>query len=242
MERSAGELKTEAASLFGWWEEAGVDILVDERPRDWLQPVAAAAASPLSEEPAPRSLPETLDALKHHLATQADLPFAGPGATRVLPAGDPASGLMFLADMPSSEDAAAGQVFAGETGRLFDNMLRAIGRTRGDVYLASLSCLAAPTGRLDEEAIGACADLARHHVALATPKRLLLLGDAACRAILGTPLMPARGRVHHPELGPKNGNLRVPTVATFHPRFLLTSPSAKAGAWADLLLFTEDLA
>ena len=90
--------------------------------------------------------------------------------------------------------------------------------------------------------VGACADLARHHVQLAAPKRLLLLGDAACRAILGQPLMAARGRVHHPELGPTGRGARVPAVASFHPRFLLTSPSAKAGAWADLLLFTEDLA
>lgn len=229
----ADNLNADAASLFGWWDEAGVDVLVEAEPVNWLEPPA-----PEPEPARPvRTLPEDLAALRALLATQADLPFAGPGATRVLPAGDPQSGLMFLADMPSATDAAAGQVFAGEAGELFDAMLRAIGQSRKTVYLASLSCLASPTGRFDDDALTACADLARHHVSLAAPKRLLLLGDAACRAMLGTPLPQARGRVHQLDVA----GVRVPAVATFHPRFLLTSPSAKAGAWADLLLFTEDM-
>ncbi len=48
MDRGVGELEAEAASLFGWWEEAGVDMLVDERPRDWLLPT-----EPTSQPPRP---------------------------------------------------------------------------------------------------------------------------------------------------------------------------------------------
>jgi uracil-DNA glycosylase len=67
---------------------------------------------------------------------------------------------------------------------------------------------------------------------LARPKRLLLLGDGPCRALLGQPLLAARGHVHKVE--------GVRTVATFHPRSLLQRPSDKAKAWADLLLLMED--
>ena len=76
------------------------------------------------------------------------------------------------------------------------------------------------------------AAIARRHVALAKPKRLLLLGDATCRALLGKPLTAARGHVHKIE--------GVRAVATFHPRFLLDRPSNKALAWRDLLLLMED--
>jgi DNA polymerase len=69
-------------------------------------------------------------------------------------------------------------------------------------------------------------------VALAKPKRLLLLGDTPARALLGKPLAAARGHVHKIE--------GVRTVATFHPRQLLQRSSDKALAWRDLLLLMED--
>ena len=27
-----------AASLLQWWKDAGVDVMIDEAPRDWLRP------------------------------------------------------------------------------------------------------------------------------------------------------------------------------------------------------------
>jgi DNA polymerase len=72
----------------------------------------------------------------------------------------------------------------------------------------------------------------RHHITLVRPKRLLLLGDAPARALIGQPLAIARGKVHRIET--------VPAVATFHPRFLLARPADKALAWRDLLLLTDE--
>lgn len=225
-----------AASTLDWWREAGVDTLVGESPRDWLARSVVPEPEPIA--PGPAVLPQDLAGLRHMLATQDDLPFAGPGTTRVLPAGDPASGLMMLADMPTGEDAANGAIFSGESGALFEAMLRAIGLERGGIYLASLSCLAAPGGRLDGESAAQCGALARRHVALASPRRLLLLGEAATRALLDLDLPAARGRVHNLDLG---GAERVAAVATYHPRYLLIRPLSKAGAWADLLLFNEGI-
>ncbi len=228
----------EAESAIDWWLTAGVDCLIEERPRDWLAaPRKAAAAAPAAAASAEHSLPEDLPALRHAYASQPDLPFAGPGATRILPSGDPASGLMMLADLPTSDDAVAGQIFSGECGLLFDRMLAAIGRDRGSIYLATLSCLAAPGGRLDDESAARCGALARHHVKLAAPARLLLLGEAATKVLTGLSLPAARGRVHAIEID----GTRVNAVATYHPRYLFQRPSAKAGAWADLQLLAEGL-
>jgi DNA polymerase len=78
----------------------------------------------------------------------------------------------------------------------------------------------------------ACAELARHHVRVAKPQRLLLFGDGPCRALLGKSLVEARGHIHKVE--------GVRTVATFHPRQLIQSSARKADAWRDLLLLMED--
>lgn len=229
----------EAHSAIDWWLTAGVDTLIDETPRDWLAPPAPKVpqriATAVPAVTAAAALPEDLAALRRHYETQPDLPFAGAGTTRIMPSGRPESGLMMLADMPTSEDAASGQIFSGDCGLLFDRMLAAIGRDRDSIYLATLSCLAAPGGRLDADTASACGTLARHHVRLAAPRRVLLLGEAATRVMTGLALPAARGRIHAIDID----GTRVNAVATYHPRYLLQRPAAKAGAWADLQLLVE---
>jgi uracil-DNA glycosylase len=229
-----------AESVLSWWTEAGVDTLVDEAPRDWLKPRAkepaapapAAAAGPLEE-----ALPGQLDLFQAWLASSDRLAFAAPSAPRICPAGDPASGLMILADMPTGEDCAAGTLISGEAGRLFERMLAAIGRDRGSVYLAALSCIRSPSGQLNSEAMKSCAALARHHIGLAAPKAVLLFGDNCAKAMLGLSVPQARGRWH--ELSTHAGPVKA--LATIAPRQLLESPRLKALAWADLQMLIEEV-
>jgi DNA polymerase len=140
-----------------------------------------------------------------------------------------------LTDMPTSEDCEAGASISGEAGRLFDRMLAAIGRDRTSVYLASLSCLRPPSGVFTAETAAACAEIARHHISLALPKALLLLGDASTKALLGLSVMQARGRWH--VVSTPAGD--VATLASFHPSYLLDQPAAKRHAWADLQMLME---
>jgi len=228
-----------AASALRWWLEAGVDVPVQEAPRDWLNPVRAAApaaaAAPAPAVAAPREpvpLPETLDLFRDWLGSAKELPMASAGARRVLPHGEPGAPVMLLAETPAGEDAAAGRPIAGEAWTLMERMLAAIGLAAEDAYSASLSCFHAPGARLGEKELAACATIGRRHIALAAPKRLLLLGDAPARAMLGKSLAEARGHVHKVE--------GVRTIVTFHPRFLLKQPSNKALAWRDLLLLMEE--
>jgi len=111
-------------------------------------------------------------------------------------------------------------------------MLAAIGIAPDSAYLATLACFQAPGARFDHGDIERCASIARDHVRLARPERLLLFGDAPARALTGHPLAKARGKVHRVE--------GVRTVATFHPRWLLQRPADKALAWKDLLLLMSE--
>ena len=226
----------EAASALAWWLEAGVDVAVQEDARDWLsppRPAPRAAPVPVAEPVATEEpLPETLDLFRDWLATAPSLPLASAGTRRVLPHGSESAPVMLLAETPAGEDAAAGRPIAGEAWALMERMLAAIGMNAYEAYSASLSCFHAPGARLGEQDLAACATIARRHVALARPKRLLLLGDAPSRALLGKPLAEARGHVHKVE--------GVRTIVTFHPRFLLRQVSNKREAWRDLLLLMED--
>ena len=166
-----------AASALGWWEEAGVDTIVGEEPRDWLAPKAKAADVP-PPAPPPDALPDTIEGFHAWLAATDQLPYAAPGAGRAEPAGDPAAGLMILTDMPSPD----GGLISGEAGALFDKMLGAIGLSRETIYLAALSPMRTPTGTIGEAEAARLAEIARHHIGLAAPKALLLFGDACGKA------------------------------------------------------------
>src|SRR4051794_6913034 len=244
MERG-NEAFAAAASALQWWEDAGVDILIDEAPRDWLRPKPKAEApAPSSAAPASppaqadEALPGQLDLFQAWLRDSERLPFAAPAAPRVCPSGDPASGLMIVADMPSGEDCAAGTLIAGEAGRLFDRMLAAIGRDRDSVYLAALSCLRSPTGSFTSEAAKQCATLARHQIGLVAPKAVLLLGDATAKALLGLSVAQARGRWH--EIATHHGAIKA--LVTISPKQLLDAPRLKRLAWEDLQMLIEEVA
>ena len=224
----------EARGALAWWLEAGVDVAIQEMPRDWLKP---APSRPPSSPPAPepnvaQPSQETLAELQQWLASSIELPLAGPGARKVLPHGPENPLVMLLSDAPSLEDAAAGQPIGGEPWELTKRMLRAIGIRVEDAYSASLSCFHAPGARMTPADREACAEIARRHIRLAQPKYLLLLGDGACLALLGKRLIEARGHVHKVE--------GVRTVATFHPRNLIKRPLDKSLAWRDLLLLMEE--
>jgi DNA polymerase len=229
----------EAVSTLGWWIDAGVHTAVAETPRNWLEPKPTPAPVPKSAEPAATPaaadpLPETdtLDLFRDWREKAPALPLANAGARRVLPHGVEAAPVMLIAEMPAGEDAAEGRPIAGAAWQLMERMLAAIGIDAGDAYSASLSCFHSPGARMTGEDLEACAAIARRHVAAAKPQRLLLLGDAPARALLGKPLAAARGHVHKIE--------GIRAVTTFHPRFLLNRPSDKALAWRDLLLLMED--
>ena len=228
-----------AASALQWWADAGVDVLVDEAPRDWLRPKQKVPPAPAAAdaEPAAAELPGQLDLFQAWLQSSETLSFARPSAPRVCPAGDPASGLMMMADMPSEADCGSGVLMSGDTGRLFERMLAAIGRSRETVYLAALSCLRAPGGRFTGEAATHCSALARHHIGLAQPKALLLFGDACSKALLGLSVAQARGRWH--QLETHAGPVR--TLVTIAPDTLLKQPVQKRFAWADLQLLMEGM-
>lgn len=223
-----------ALSALDWWREAGFDTPIADAPRNWLAepPAGAPVHAPALPRPEKAALPATIAEFRAWAEAAPSLPDGSLPGRRLLAEGDPASNLMIMIEMPEPADAAAGRLLSDETGRLLDRMLAAIGRDRGSVYLASM-CFARPAGgRIAPPSLPAIADIARRHISLAAPKRLLVMGQAASRAILGTELVEMRGKlriINHE-------GVNVETIASFAPRFLIQNPARKADVWKDLRL------
>ena len=229
-----------ADAYLAWWRLAGVECAVAEAPADWLRaatalpaPVAGAADSPPLP---PIEKPQTLESFHAWIAGDSGQPERRwPGAA-LMPEGPAGAPLMVITDMPDPADMAAGSLIADQAGRLLDAMLRAIGLRRDEVYVASLFFSRPPGGMVEAADLTAAAERARLHIALARPRRLLLLGDRTNRALLADNAPVAVNGLRDFNL---DGGI-VPAIATFHPRLLLTQPMAKAECWHILQSLIED--
>ena len=237
-----GEVETigiaEARSALAWWLEAGVDVAVQEEPRDWLKPPAP---QPQRKSRANRSAAQRRrsrptkrwPSFSDWLASSAQLPLASTDR-----AADHAA---WAARMPRSCCSAMrrrsrisqqGSRSAAKSWELARRMLAAIGIPAEQAYSASLSCFHAPGARMSGAEREACAEIARRHIRLAKPKRLLLFGDGPRRRCSAS---RCRRRAATSTRSRACGQ-----SSTFHPRHLINQPSNKSLAWKDLLLLMED--
>ncbi|MBU6470137.1 MAG: uracil-DNA glycosylase [Gammaproteobacteria bacterium] len=136
---------------------------------------------------------------------------------------------MVIGEGPGAEEDRQGEPFVGRAGQLLNSMLAAIGLKRETVFIANIVKCRPPDNRNpapDEAA--ACRPFLDRQIALIQPKLILAVGRVAAQNLLQTtaPLGQLRGRVH--EL---HG---IPVVVTYHPAYLLRTPTDKRKAWADL--------
>ena len=246
-ERGA-EARRVALGALDWWRTAGVEGAVSPLPRAWLdRPVPTRLPPPVeAERPArptqPASAPPTaptgdpLAAMPTELAA-----FRQWAATAPLP-GLPATGRRLVAGW--AERAEVGVVLAmpcapdalldGVQERLLTAMMRAIGRSPADTALLPVAP-ATVGARLPTATAEELRPVLLRHLALTGCSRVLLLGEAACRAVLGESAPAARGRWH----SVNHDGAELGAVATLDLATLTTQPACKRDAWADLLLFDE---
>jgi DNA polymerase len=147
--------------------------------------------------------------------------------------GDRNAEWMIVGEAPGAEEDRQGEPFVGAAGKLLDAMLRAVGFSRGQVFIANtLKCRPPRNRDPHAEELAACRPYLERQIALVRPKLLLAVGRIASQALLASeePIGRLRGRVH--ELP----GHEIPLVATYHPAYLLRSPAQKRLAWQDLLL------
>ena len=150
--------------------------------------------------------------------------------------GSPTAELMFIGEAPGDAEDAQGRPFIGEAGQLLGKMIEAMGVKREAVYITQLVKCRPPENRNPRpEEIRQCSTYLKAQIELIKPKVIVALGGAAAQALLQvqTPITVLRGKTHL-----MNG---VSVVATFHPAYLLKTPSAKKDCWDDLKIAMKEL-
>jgi uracil-DNA glycosylase len=146
-----------------------------------------------------------------------------------------ASTWLFVGEGPGADEDEQGEPFVGQAGKLLESMLFAAGLKRGrEVYIANVVKCRPPGNRQptgDEAA--ACASFLDRQIALIQPKIIVALGRTAVSRLLGRDITMGEAR------GQRFENAGIPVVATYHPSYLLRTPSDKRKAWDDLLFAKE---
>lgn len=149
--------------------------------------------------------------------------------TVVFGEGNPKARVMFIGEAPGMEEDLQGRPFVGAAGELLTRILRALGVTRDDVYIANLVKCRPPQNRVPlPDELAACRRYLDAQIALIRPRVICALGRTAANALLRTehPVGALRGTAHR--LG------EIPVVVTYHPAHLLRHPESKRDAWADV--------
>jgi DNA polymerase len=199
-------------------------------------PARAAVPSAPVDVPA-RKVPAEWEGLQAAVRDCRHCKLCGTRTHTVFGVGDRHAPLMIVGEGPGADEDAQGEPFVGRAGKLLDEMLKAIGRSRGAsvperaVYIANVVKCRPPGNRDPEpDEVAACRPYLDQQIQLIRPRLIVALGRVAAQRLLSTDaaLSKLRGPLY------EYGSERTPVLVSYHPAYLLRSPGEKAKSWQDL--------
>jgi len=156
--------------------------------------------------------------------------------------GDPRANIMFIGEAPGASEDAQGIPFCGQSGKLLDNIIKAMGFARSEVYITNAVFWRPPANRRPTpEEIDICRPFVQKHIALVAPKMIVMVGSTAVEALFNATdsMHSLRGKV----LKYENSHLEAPVPATviFHPSYLLRQQQKKRLMWEDVCAIRRHL-
>src|SRR5271154_5179708 len=237
--------------------DEAVNRLSDPAAAAVIAPVAAEPELPQPVRPQPAAIPaphgEAMAAPEAAIASARDAARTAPSlealrallekfegcalkhtATRLVFAdGNPQARIMFVGEAPGREEDLEGLPFVGRSGKLLDRMIAAIGLDRSKAYIANVIPWRPPGNRTPTpQETQICLPFIQRQIELVNPDVLVTLGNPSTQTLLQTRegIMRTRGKWHTYDTGTRV----IRALATFHPAYLLRSPSYKKMAWQDL--------
>ncbi len=143
--------------------------------------------------------------------------------------GNPNADLMFVGEAPGADEDIQGEPFVGRAGQLLTKIIEAIDLRREDVYIANVIKCRPPNNRNPEpDEVAQCQPFLFRQIDVIKPKVIVALGKFAAQCLLKTddPISRIRGR----EFKYRDAIL----IPTYHPAYLLRTPSAKRDVWEDM--------
>jgi DNA polymerase len=162
-------------------------------------------------------------------------------ATRLVFAdGNPQARVMFVGEAPGRDEDIEGLPFVGRSGKLLDRMIAAIGLDRSKAYIANVIPWRPPGNRTPTpQETQICLPFIQRQIELVNPDVLVTLGNPSTQTLLSTRegIMRTRGKWFDYDTGTRT----IRAIATFHPAYLLRSPSYKRMSWQDLRAIAKAL-
>ena len=188
-------------------------------------PVASAAVDAAAADAA-----AALKAVREDVGDCERCKLAGGRRNIVFGQGNANARLMFVGEAPGAEEDAQGLAFVGRAGQLLTDIIeKGLKIPRKDVFIANVLMCRPPDNRNPEpDEIVACQPFLEQKIDAIRPTVLVGLGKFGAQWLLKTaePISRLRGRV-----GDYKG---IKVVPTYHPAFLLRTPSAKKEVWEDM--------
>jgi DNA polymerase len=193
------------------------------------------------EAPAAVASPDSLsgwEALRSAVASCTRCPLHETRTQTVFGVGNTNADWMIIGEAPGAEEDRRGEPFVGRAGKLLDEVLRAVDLDRRTVFIANILKCRPPNNRdPSAEEAAACRGYLDRQIDLVEPKMILAVGRVAAQQLLASdaPVGRLRGQVY------RLGDRAIPVVVTYHPAYLLRSPSQKRKVWEDLCLARQTL-
>jgi len=163
--------------------------------------------------------------------------------------GNPQADLMFIGEAPGADEDQQGEPFVGRAGQLLNNMIKAMGLRREDVYIANIIKRRPPGNRTPErEECETCSPFLMRQIVAIKPKVIVALGAVAAKTLLAINASMAELRGRWYDFKPSGVRSNDPSwtsaklAVTYHPAFLLRDPRQKKEAWKDLQMAMKELA
>jgi len=223
-------------------EALGIDVWTSRvglvRPRE-AAVVAEPPASAVAAAPAAAVDAAPWEALRAQVSGCTRCELSQTRTQTVFGVGNVRAELMVIGEAPGADEDLQGEPFVGRAGQLLNSMLRAIGQPRATVYIANVLKCRPPNNREPRPAeVGCCIGYLQQQVEMIQPRLLMAVGRIAGQNLLATdaPLARLRGQVH------RFGSRATPLIVTYHPAYLLRSPTEKRKSWVDLKFIRAELA
>jgi uracil-DNA glycosylase len=238
-----------ALAALAWQVDLGADEPIGDLPVNRYEeapqvaaPPPAAAVAPVGQPQRPVQIAEaaaagagSLPALKTALGAFEGCEIKRGARNLVFADGTPGAHVMVLGEAPGRDEDVEGRPFAGQAGAMLDRMFAAIGLARDAadpacaLYLATVLPWRPPQDREPtEDEIALMRPFVERHVALASPRVIVAMGNAPLSLLLNT-----RGITRL--RGGWAEALGRPVLPMCHPAYVLRNPETKRDAWADLL-------
>lgn len=207
-------------------------------------PTPPAAAVKISIEGATRA--EQLDSLRRQAENW--LPAKALGSLRetmVFSAGNPEARVMLVGEAPGYQEERERQPFVGPAGQKLNDILKAMGLSREEVYISNIVKFRPSTPKQTTNnrkptagEIAACLPFIRAEIGIVRPACIVALGETAAEGLLGVTATVAslREKWHDFE--------GTPVRVTYHPSYLLQTGDGhqtKRQVWEDMLAVMEKL-